>query len=43
MEYRELQGLLWWLHSKESACSVGDLGSRLRFDPWVRMILWRRK
>ena len=28
MEYRELQGLLWWLRSKESACSAGDLGSR---------------
>ena len=28
---------------KESACNAGDLGSIPGFDPWVRMILWRRE
>ena len=32
-------GLLWWLGGKESTCQC----RRLRFDPWVRKIPWRRK
>jgi len=33
-------GLLpWWLGGKESACQC----RRLKFDPWVRKIPWRRK
>ena len=28
---------------KASACNVGDLGSRLGFNPCVDNILWRRK
>ena len=28
---------------KASACNVGDLGSRLGFNPCVGNILWRRK
>ena len=31
-------GLPRWLSGKESACQC----KRLRFDPWVRKILWRR-
>ena len=31
--------LPWWLSSWESACQC----RRLRFDPWVRKIPWRRK
>ena len=31
--------LLWWLSSKEFACSVGDAG----LIPWVRKITWSRK
>ena len=31
--------LPWWLSGKESACQC----RRLRFDPWVRKIPWRRK
>ena len=34
-----VQGLPWWLSGKESACQR----RRLRFDPWVRKIPWRRK
>ena len=30
-----------WLSCKESTSSVGD--GKLRFDPWVRKIPWRRK
>ena len=29
----------WWLSSKESACQF----RRLRFNPWVRKVPWRRK
>ena len=32
-------GLPWWLSGKESACQC----RRLRFNPWVRKIPWRRK
>ena len=32
-------GLPWWLSGKKSACQY----RRLRFDPWVGKILWRRK
>ena len=32
-------GLPWWLYSKESTCQC----KRLRFDPWVRRIPWRKK
>ena len=35
-----LPGLPWWLSSKESTCSTGDI--RDRFDPWVGKIPWRR-
>ena len=28
-----------WLGGKEPVCQAGDNG----FDPWVRMIPWRRK
>jgi len=31
--------LPWWLSGKESACQSRRSG----FDPWVRMIFWRRK
>ena len=31
--------LPWWLRGRESACQCG----RLRFDPWVGNIPWRRK
>ena len=33
------KGLLWCLSGKESTCQC----KRLRFDPWVRKIPWRRK
>ena len=29
--------------SKESVCNAWDVGSRCRFNPWVRKIPWRRK
>ena len=32
------KGLPWWLSGKEFACQW----KRLRFDPWVREIPWRR-
>ena len=32
-------GLPWWLSGKESICQC----RRLRFDPWVRKIPWRKK
>jgi len=32
-------GLSWWLSGKESICQC----RRLRFDPWVRKMPWRRK
>ena len=32
-------GILWWLSGKESTCQC----RRCRFNPWVRMIPWRRK
>ena len=32
-------GLPRWLSGKESACQC----KRLRFDPWVRKMPWRRK
>ena len=35
----DCQGFPGGSDSKESACSVGDLG----FSPWVRKIPWRRK
>ena len=35
----QIQGLPWWLSSKESACQC----RRHRFNPWVRKIPWRRK
>ena len=31
--------LPWWLNGKESTCQC----KRLRFNPWVRKIPWRRK
>ena len=31
--------LPWWLSGKESACQC----RRLKFDPWVRKIPWRRE
>ena len=34
-----LSGLAWWLSCKESACQ----SRRLRFDPWVGKIPWRRE
>ena len=37
--YIYIEGLLWWLSDKESACQC----RRLRFDSWVRKISWRRK
>ena len=33
------RGLPWWLNDKESACQC----RRLRFNPWVRKIPWRRE
>ena len=36
-----LYRLPWWLSSKEHACQCRDL-KRLRFDPWVGKIPWRR-
>ena len=32
-------GLFWWLSGKKSACQC----RRLRFDPWVGKIPWRKK
>ena len=32
-------GLPWWISGKELACQC----KRLRFNPWVRMISWRKK
>ena len=32
-------GLCWWLRGKESACQC----RRLRFNPWMGKIPWRRK
>ena len=32
-------GLLWWFSDEESTCQC----RRLRFNPWVRKIPWRRK
>ena len=34
-----VSGLPWWLSGKESACQRERRG----FDPWVRMIPWRRR
>ena len=34
-----VEGLFWWLSSRESACQCRWHG----FDPWVGKILWRRK
>ena len=34
-------GLLWWLSGKVSVCQCRRL-KRLRFDPWVGKIPWRR-
>ena len=34
-----LDGLPWWLNSKESACQCRRQG----FDPWIRKFPWRRK
>ena len=34
-----IEGLPWWVSDKESACQC----RRLRFDPWVGNIPWRRK
>ena len=34
-----LPGFPWWLSGKESICQ----SRRHEFDPWVRMIPWRRK
>ena len=34
-------GLPQWLNCKETACNEGDAGDR--FNPWIRMIPWRRK
>ena len=39
---RQVRGILWWLSSKEFACSArgaGDAGP----VPWVGKIPWRRK
>ena len=36
---RTINGLLWWLSSKESACRC----RRHEFNPWVRKIPWNRK
>ena len=33
------QAPLWWLSGKESTCQY----RKLEFDPWVKMIPWRRK
>ena len=30
------------LAGKESACTMGDLGSIPGFDPWVQIIPWSR-
>ena len=35
-------GLPYSSDGKESACKTADLGSRPRFDPWVRKIPWGR-
>ena len=32
-------GLPWWISGREPACQC----KRLRFNPWVRMISWRKK
>ena len=32
-------GLPWWISGKEPACQC----KRLRFNPWVRMISWRKE
>ena len=34
-----IRGLPWWLSGKEPACNC----RRLRFDPWVGKIPWRRE
>ena len=34
-----VSGLPWWLSGKESACQCKKRG----FEPWVRMIPWKRK
>ena len=39
MNLSKLQRLPRWLSCKESACQC----RRLRLDPWVRKILWRKK
>ena len=36
---RDDRGLPWWLNDKEPACHC----RRLRFNPWVRKIPWRRE
>ena len=38
-DYYDNGGLPWWLSNQESACQC----LRLRFNPWVRKIPWRRK
>ena len=35
-------GFPWWHSGKESACQCRRC-KRLRFDPWVKKIPWRRK
>ena len=37
-----IQTLPEWFRRKESACQCGRC-RRVRFDPWVRKIPWRRK
>ena len=34
-----MDGLPWWFSGKESTCQF----RRCEFNPWVRMIPWRRK
>ena len=36
---QHLWGPLWWLGGKESTCQC----RRVRFDPWIGKIPWRRK
>ena len=38
-DYSDNGGLLWRLSNQKSACQC----KRLRFNPWVRKIPWRRK
>ena len=42
MSKSSVMGLPWWLSGKESACQCKRRG-RLRFNPWVETIPWRRK